>query len=399
MSVQLRYFVPFKAVEGVKADDALKNRLLPIEGTAIDTSVNANKWQVPSEDLDFVTATLQGAQLRVDHAESVRDIIGIVSRVQRQSNTVLFKAEVGDVDIIEKIFRGYVTHVSIQVDSTDVECSKCKRPSRKDGLLIHLCPDAWEIVHKPVVRELSIVASPAYKNTEFAPVGFAAAMNQNQIDLLQKSIENIQSSRSLKGDDVGSRQTPQEPEDKTRDKQKEVNAMSESKDGVSSHKAQGVVNIAPGEQPAKQVTYEDLMNQLQKLEQQIRSPSASDAELDALAKKVSELEADIAKKASKKSLSKKVSDLAKKLSDMDAEDASDDASRKGEDAKKGESSRKAEPDSKDKPPFGEFSEDAKKGQALGKGIVATDEIQRDALGNYDWFKDLLKAHKSLVGLK
>lgn len=36
MSVQLRYFVPFKAVESVKAVDALKDKLLPIEGTAID---------------------------------------------------------------------------------------------------------------------------------------------------------------------------------------------------------------------------------------------------------------------------------------------------------------------------------------------------------------------------
>ena len=36
--------------------------------------------------------------------------------------------------------------------------------------LIHLCPGAWEIVHKPMVRELSIVASPAYKTTEFKPL-------------------------------------------------------------------------------------------------------------------------------------------------------------------------------------------------------------------------------------
>ena len=35
----------------------------------------------------------------------------------------------------------------------------------------------------------------------------------------------------------------------------------------------------------------------------------------------------------------------------------------------------------------------------GKGIVATDEMNKEALGNADWFKDLLKAHSKLVGMK
>ncbi len=56
--MQLRYFVPFKAQEGVSAEFALKEKLLNIEGVAIDTSVNANKWQVPEEDLDFFVQNL-----------------------------------------------------------------------------------------------------------------------------------------------------------------------------------------------------------------------------------------------------------------------------------------------------------------------------------------------------
>ena len=224
--MQLKYYVPFKAQVGQQADLALKEKLLNIEGVAIDTSVNSNKWQVPEEDLDFFVSSLQGAQLRIDHAESALMVIGKVPEAKRAGQTALFRAEIGDQAIIEKVLRGYLTHVSVQVDSDDVECSKCHKPSRKEGMLIHLCPGAWEIVHKPKVRELSIVASPAYKNTEFKPVGFAAAMNDMQkldAEFQRKSLcrrllavrvslmeSNLQSSEN--DEDVGSRRKSQGPE-------------------------------------------------------------------------------------------------------------------------------------------------------------------------------------------
>ena len=157
--MHLQYFVPFKAQEGVNAQFALKEKLINIEGVGIDTSVNANKWQVPSEDLDFVAESLAGAQLRVDHADSALMVVGKVSEAKRDGDRVLFRAEVGEEKLIEKILRNYVTHVSIQVDSDDVECSQCKKPTRSEDMLVHLCPGAWEIVHKPTVRELSIVAA------------------------------------------------------------------------------------------------------------------------------------------------------------------------------------------------------------------------------------------------
>jgi hypothetical protein len=375
--VQLRYFVPFKAQEGVDAQFALKEKLINIEGVAIDTSINANKWQVPAEDLDFITQSLIGAQLRVDHAESALMVIGKVPEAKRVGDTVWFRAEVGEEKLVEKVLRGYVTHVSIQVDSDDVECSRCKRPTRNEGMLIHLCPGAWEIVHKPKVRELSIVASPAYKNTEFKPVGFAAAMNDSQWDAIVKSVENSQSFKNDK--DVGSRlQEPQEPENKN-GQQQEVKPLSEKDNQVSSHQAQAVVNVSPGEQAPKQVEYEDLMNQLTQLEKKIREgPSASDADLDALNKKVAELESELAKKATKKNLSKKISELSKKLSE------------EGEEAENLEDAKNTQ-----KAPEG----DSTAQKVAGKGIVAVNEINRDALGNFDWFQDILKAHRKLVGFK
>ena len=372
--MQLKYYVPFKAQEGVDAQFALKERLINIEGLAVDTSVNKNKWQVPEEDLDFFTATLKDAQLRADHAESVFMIVGKVPEARRQGQEVYFRAEVGGEEkLIDKILRGYVKYVSVQVDSDDVECSRCKKPTRKEGLLVHLCPDAWEIVHKPRVRELSIVASPAYEKTEFKPVGFAAAMDLNQQEAARATGSNPAISRSLESDDVGSRREPQGPENK-KNETKEVKHLPEqnAQQGASPHQAQGVVNVAPGEQAPKEHTYQEYIDQLTQLEKQImQRPGASDAELDSLNKKLADLEGELAKRARKAELGKKISELSKKLGE-----AQEEGQEEGEE--------------EGKPPS---AEEAKR--ASGKGIVATDEINRDALGNYDWFKDLIKASRKI----
>jgi len=381
MQLEFKYFVPFKAQEGVSAEFALKEKLLNIEGVAIDTSVNENKWQVPEEDLDFFVESLKNAQLRVDHAESALMVIGKVAEAQRVGNQVLFRAEVGEEKLIEKILRNYVNHVSAQVDSDDVECSKCKRPSRKQGMLIHLCPGAWEIVHKPKVRELSIVASPAYQTTEFKPVGFAAAMNESQAinfpcALCSKSCNNDK--------DVGSKRELQGPENK-QNEAKEVKPLSEqnAQAKASPHQAQGIVNVAPGETAPKQVEYEDLMNQTTQLLNKLKQTSSGiDAENDTMQKRIAELEGEVAKRATKRSLSKKISDLSKKLSQEDAEEIprEDGKDGNGEDG----DGTKAPAEAK---------------RASGHGIVAVDEVKKDALGDYEWFKDIMKANTKLKGMK
>ena len=112
------------------------------------------------------------------------------------------------------------------------------------------------------------------------------------------------------------------------------------------------------------------MNPLTPLEKQINASDGSEAEMDALKKKVADLEGEVTKKATKRNLSKKISDLTKQL-------------QQPEDKGDGEQAESAETEAKHS----------------GKGIVAVDEIQRDALGNYDWFKDMLKAHKKLTGFQ
>jgi hypothetical protein len=212
-------------------------------------------------------------------------------------------------------------------------------------------------------------------------VGFYAAMNDSQYDAILKNIQNSQLSEDNK--DVGSRLTPQEPENKKSEAKKEVKPLSEqnAQAKASPHQAQGVVNVAPGESAPKQVTYQDLMDQVTKLQKQIGDggAGATDSEIDALGKKIADIEGELAKRAKKAELSKKISDLTKQLQTP---------TEQGESGE-GEAGF---------PPKGEGAEaEAQKnaGKASGKGIVAVDEIQKDVLGNYDWFKDILKAHRML----
>ncbi|MEM1589806.1 MAG: hypothetical protein QW175_05260 [Candidatus Bathyarchaeia archaeon] len=388
--MQLRYYVPFKAQEGVTAEYALKEKLINIEGVAIDSSVNKNKWQVPREDLNYIVETLKGAQLRVDHAESALMVIGKVVDAWLDGDRVLFRAEVGDEKIIEKIIRDYIRYVSIQVDSDEVECSKCRRPTRREGQLVHLCPGAWEVVRKPRVRELSIVASPAYESTEFKPLGFFSAMNDDQWQAVVETLrvrgllEPVSQSSVNTDDNVGSKAGGlQEPEQKIVEAKSEVKPMSVKADEKASPQQAQVVNVAPGETAPKQVEYEDFMKQLEKLMQQIKG-EASDEAIEALEAKVKALEAELAKRAKKSTLAKKLSELSKRLAELEAE--------------KGEEAEEAEEAKVPVPPVSEAEESAKK--ATGKGIVAVDVVNAQTFGpDMEWFKDLLKAHRELVGFK
>ncbi len=384
--MKLQYFVQFKAAEGVDAQYALQNKLINIEGVAIDTSVNSNKWQVPSEDLDYFTSSLIGAQLRVDHAESALMVMGKVAKAERSGDQVLFRAEVGDEKLIEKILHNYVNHVSVQVDSDDVECSKCKQNSRSEGMLIHLCPGAWEIVHHPKVRELSIVASPAYENTAFKPVGFAAAMNEDQWNAATKKITDSQSLNSNK--DGGSNREVQEPDDKTKLKaEKDVKHMSTKLDGeqVASPQQAAVVNVTDGEGAGKDVTYEDIMGQIESLSDSIKSVGGSgnkNASVDDL-------------KKFRARVGKKIAALKKQLDESGDGEAEGEADAEAE-AKKG---KKADADAEGEAEGCDKPAEAKRA-SHGAGVIPTDEmaVKTDA-GQYGWFKDLLKANKKMVGIQ
>ncbi len=64
--MELLYDVDVKA----SLDDLRKTGI--IEGQAIDSSVNKNRWQVPDEDLDYFASTLKDAQVRINTAKKLK---------------------------------------------------------------------------------------------------------------------------------------------------------------------------------------------------------------------------------------------------------------------------------------------------------------------------------------
>jgi hypothetical protein len=178
-----------------------------------------------------------------------------------------------------------------------------------------------------------------------------------------------------------------------------------------------VVNVGPGETAPKQVDYAPFMKQLQDLKQQIYQAEGAeaDSEIDTLKKQVAKLESDLAKKATKRTLAKKVSELSKKMSETAeaAEGEEAEEGEEGEDSDEDEdeetkpsgpvdvvSKRKASTEGKEAQET-EASRTSNAPYGAGKGIVAVDELQKDALGgpDYGWFKDILKAKNRLVGIK
>ena len=178
MSLELNYDIDVKA----SLDDIRKTGI--IEGQAIDSSVNKNRWQVPEEDLDFFCSSLQNAQLRINHggSEEADKVKGLVTKANRVGDQVFFEAEVSsDPVLLTQIEKKYLRMVSPRVVSDNIVCSLCQGKTRDDNMMmVHLCAGAWEIVHQPRVLELSIVAEGAYPNNLFHLKGFAAAMDESQ---------------------------------------------------------------------------------------------------------------------------------------------------------------------------------------------------------------------------
>jgi hypothetical protein len=184
LSLELNYDVEVQA----SLDDIRKTAI--IEGQAIDTSVNKNRWQVPSEDLDFFCETLKTATIRINHGDSTESVKGLVNKAKHIGEKVFFEAEVSsDPVLLTQIEKKYLRMVSPRVVSDNVVCSLCRGKTRDaDMRVIHLCAGAWEIMHQPRCVELSIVADAAYENNIFHFKGFAAAMDESQRQGLIASI-------------------------------------------------------------------------------------------------------------------------------------------------------------------------------------------------------------------
>jgi hypothetical protein len=198
-NIQLDYSVP---VTFKRSSDG---KVLLIQGTAIDDTVNENSWQVPAEELSYFVAVSQNVQIRVNHGDRVEDIKGAINILKEPKVAadgrleVPFEGELcGDEELLTKIEKEYVNSVSPRVVG-EAFCSACGNRSRDSQMnLVHICRGAWEVMRNPRLIELSIVSRGAYEHTKFKPVGFAAAMNANQQSQVSAVLATIGKSLCVK---------------------------------------------------------------------------------------------------------------------------------------------------------------------------------------------------------
>jgi len=291
--LELNYDVDVKA----SLDDIRKTGI--IEGQAIDTTVNQNRWQVPEEDLDYFVSTLKDAQIRLNHGGQVEDVKGLVTVAKRVGDTVVFEAEVsGDPVLLTQIEKKYLRMVSPKVVSDEIVCSLCSGRTRDDDMvMMHLCAGAFEIVHKPRCIELSIVAEGAYENNLFHLKGFAAAMDEAQRHALIASVckcaDKTQCPCGIKALKNISQVQPQIERGLN---QSNKNEIGEKQKMSAEKQVEAPISIAPGAPatPVKagtELTYQQLEDALTKNTTQIM-----DACKSTIAESASKLEAKLAAK-------------------------------------------------------------------------------------------------------
>jgi ribosomal protein S13 len=125
----------FMAYSTLKFDDQFDpNQIpgtgLPITGFAIHDGTFKDIIQVDKSEFSNIQKSLQTAQFRVDHSESVRDVVGLVkqAKVDFDENAgksgVSYDAFIDDAEIAGKVQKGYVKDVSIGFDFYP-ECTEC----------------------------------------------------------------------------------------------------------------------------------------------------------------------------------------------------------------------------------------------------------------------------------
>ncbi len=148
-------------------------------GTAVVNStqeIGKNGWGVPDDELHNFSKTFPGAQLRADHGRSVYDIVGKVNAGLSNNGAVKFVAELGDKNLSDKVRNGYISHVSICATADKVVCSACGKETRPKRTCA--CEDSHELIRGLKLKELSLVAEPAFDSAKIAPMSFSAAVNE-----------------------------------------------------------------------------------------------------------------------------------------------------------------------------------------------------------------------------
>ncbi len=189
---ELTWYAKFTASDEKPVGDATQ---LTLKGVLIDTTENKNNWVVEKEDFQMLAKDFVGKQLRVDHAEKVANVLGVITQTEVDDPHAEAKAEwdpatpyphihyvaevtTKDNNLIIPIKMGYVTHVSPAVDAREILCAHCRKVMFDKNIKTCKCKEGGVLLKNMSARELSIVVSPAYQGTVMKSYGFAAACDK-----------------------------------------------------------------------------------------------------------------------------------------------------------------------------------------------------------------------------
>ncbi len=157
---------------------------LVISGELVNSDVCANNFALDIDELPNLASQVKNITLRIDHSKAVRDIIGglKLGTYDKENKRVMFEAEVDDPAIQKSIMKGRLKYISIGA-TADAFCSKCNSSTKP--IKSCKCKGSHDIIRNIKLKEVSIVSEPAYKSSEFSPIGFAAsitsALAENQV--------------------------------------------------------------------------------------------------------------------------------------------------------------------------------------------------------------------------
>ncbi len=151
---------------------------ISISGMAIDDSVNANEWALDKKEMASVAEQLIGKQLTINHDTNVESVIGKIITAKANEKDVEFSAEIisENSNVLIPIISGMVDSVSIEADA-ESSCSLCGK-AYISGMKPCKCAKEHQVIKNVKVERLSVVANPAYANTKFIPISFAAAIDE-----------------------------------------------------------------------------------------------------------------------------------------------------------------------------------------------------------------------------
>jgi len=104
--------------EGIKITSELSEKLIPLKIRGV--ALREGTWNglfYPREELRKAAADLQGKPLMIDHSDSVRDLVGRVTKTwyNEAINGIEFEAEILDEEIARKVIEGLISGVSVGV--------------------------------------------------------------------------------------------------------------------------------------------------------------------------------------------------------------------------------------------------------------------------------------------